>query len=69
MLYGKMVAICPDFKWLGFQISDPIWNPGHLQPNLFSTFQNLDLSRFQIPTVIQVDTELDPSVLNAQNHD
>ena len=24
MVSDKMVAICPDFKWLGFQISDPI---------------------------------------------
>ena len=24
MVFDKMVAICPDFKWLGFQISDPI---------------------------------------------
>ena len=24
MVFGKMAAICRDFKWLGFQISDPI---------------------------------------------
>ena len=22
--FYKMAAICPDFKWLGFQITDPI---------------------------------------------
>ena len=37
-----MVAICLDFKWLGFQISDPILNPDHLQPNLFLAIQSLD---------------------------
>ena len=35
MAFDKMEPICPDFKWLGFQISDSIWNPDHLQPNLF----------------------------------
>ena len=29
-----MAAICPDFKWLGFRISDSIQNPDHLQPSL-----------------------------------
>ena len=29
MFFDKMAFICPDFKWLGFQISDPIWNPHH----------------------------------------
>ena len=24
MVFDKMMAICPDFKWLGFWISDPI---------------------------------------------
>ena len=38
----KMVATCLDFKWLGFQISDPIRNSDHLQPNLFLTIQNPD---------------------------
>ena len=42
MLFDKMAAIWLDFKWLGFQISDPIQNQGHLQPNLFSTIPNLD---------------------------
>ena len=31
----KMAAICPDFKWLGCRISDPIENPDNLQHNLF----------------------------------
>ena len=34
MVYEKMAVICMDFKWLGFQISDPIGNPEHFQPNL-----------------------------------
>ena len=34
MAFDKMVAICPDFKWLGFWIPDPIWNPDYLQPRL-----------------------------------
>ena len=37
MVFGKMVPICPEFR-----ISDPIWNPDHLQPNLFWTIQNPD---------------------------
>ena len=35
--FDKMAAMCPDFKWLGFQILDPIQNP--------------DESELQIPTV------------------
>ena len=46
---GQNGGICPDFKWLGFQISDSICNPNHLQPNLFLTIPNPDLSRFQLP--------------------
>ena len=42
MVFDKMAAICPDFKWLGFRISDPIRNPDHLQPNLFWTIRNPD---------------------------
>ena len=34
-----MAAFCPDFKWLGLRISDPIQD--YLKPNLFSTIQNL----------------------------
>ena len=34
--------ICPDFKWLGFRISDTIKNPDHLQPDLFLPIQNPD---------------------------
>ena len=51
MVFDKMEAICPDFKWLGFRISDPIKNPNHLQPKLFLTFRNPDKLRFQIPIV------------------
>ena len=42
IVFDKMAPICPDFKWLGFQISDPIKNPDHLQSNLFLTIQNPD---------------------------
>ena len=35
MVFDKMAPICPDFKWLGIRISDPIRNPDYLQPNLF----------------------------------
>ena len=42
MVFDKMAAICPDFKWLCFRISDPIQNSDHLQPNLFWTIQNPD---------------------------
>ena len=40
MVFDKMAAICLDFRWLGFQISDPIRNPDHFQTNLFLTIQN-----------------------------
>ena len=30
-----MVSICLNFKWSGFQISDPFQNPNHLQTSLF----------------------------------
>ena len=46
-----MAVICPDFKWLGFQILNLIQNPDHLQTNLFWTIQNPDYSGFQILTV------------------
>ena len=52
MVFDKMAAICPNFKWLGLQISDPIWNLYHLQPNLFLIIQNPDLSGFQISIVL-----------------
>ena len=43
MAVDKMVAaICLNFKWLGFQISDPIQNLDQLQTNLFSTIWNLN---------------------------
>ena len=35
--FDKMAAICPELKWLGIRISDPIQNLDHLQPNLFLT--------------------------------
>ena len=42
MAFEKIAPICPDFKWLGIQISDPIQNPDHLQLNLFLAIQNPD---------------------------
>ena len=37
---------------LGFRNYEPIQNPVHLQPNLFSTIWISDKSEFQIPTVL-----------------
>ena len=34
VVFDIMLLICLDFKWPGFQISDPIQNPDHLQTNL-----------------------------------
>ena len=42
MVFDQMAHIRKDFKWLGFQISDPIQNPDHLQPSQFWTIQNPD---------------------------
>ena len=50
-IFVKIAVSCPDFKWLGFRITGPIWNPDHLQTNLLLTIQNPDLSGFQILTV------------------
>ena len=36
------VPICPDLKWLGFRLSDPIGNLDHWQTNLFLTILTLD---------------------------
>ena len=44
MVFDKMVAICPDFRWLVCQILDP---------NLFCNIQNPDKSGFQIPNVLE----------------
>ena len=54
MVSDKMVAIFPDYKWLGFRISDPIESSDHLQPNLFWTIQNSDKVKLQIPTVVNI---------------
>ena len=40
MGFNKMAAICSDFKWLGFRISDPTQNWDHLQADLSMTIQN-----------------------------
>ena len=32
IVFDKIAAICPNFKKLGFRISDPILNTDHLQP-------------------------------------
>ena len=47
-----MAAICPDFKWSGVLISDPIRNPDHLQTDLSLNNQNLDMPRFKNPTAL-----------------
>ena len=49
IVLDKIVPICPDIKWLGFQISDPILNPDHLQPNLFLTIWDPDYPDFRSP--------------------
>ena len=51
MVLVKMAPISSDFKWEGFHILDPIQNSDYLQPNLFLTVQNPDLSKYQIPSV------------------
>ena len=44
MVFDRMGAICKDFKWLGFRISDPIRKPDHLQPSLFLTIFEIQTS-------------------------
>ena len=51
MVFVKMAAIIPNFKWFGFWFCGPIRNPDHLQPNLFLTIQIPNLPEFQVPTV------------------
>ena len=51
-VFDKMAAICLNFKWSGFQTSDSIQNPDHLQTNFFWPF------RFQIPNVYTLQCEL-----------
>ena len=62
MVSDKMAAICPDFKWFGFRISDPIWNPDHLQPNLFLTTSRLvwisDLFWYSNASTVQFLTQI-----------
>ena len=53
MIFDIMATMCPDFKWLGFWISDSIWNLDHLQPNLFLIIRNPGYSGFQIPTAFR----------------
>ena len=56
---SKPRHICPDFKWFLTKWRPFVWisvvfsiqNPDHLQPNLFLTIWNPNLSGFQIPTV------------------
>ena len=49
MVCDKMAAICPDFKWSGFQIPFEILT---ICKYPFLTIRNSDNSRFQVPTVI-----------------
>ena len=48
----KVAAVCQDFKWLVFWISDPIQNMDHLKTNLFLNIWNPDESGFYIPTIL-----------------
>ena len=48
-----MAAVCPDFKWMGLWISDPIRNLDHFQPDLCSTIQNPDLVGIQMVAVFK----------------
>ena len=50
MVLDKMAAICPDFKRLSFQISDPIQNSGPFATQPLFNLQNPELSGFQILT-------------------
>ena len=50
--FVKIAAICPYFKWLGFQISDPIQKLDHLQPNLFLANQKSRLVKISDPHCI-----------------
>ena len=47
MVFDEMATICSDFKWFGFQISDTIQNPEHLQQNLILNIQNPEKSQLQ----------------------
>ena len=49
----KVAAICLGFKWPGFWILYPIWNPYHLQANLFARNLKSGQFWFQIPTVFK----------------
>ena len=60
MIFDKMAAISPDFfKWLGFQISDPVPNPDYLmvgfQRVLFSNGQALAMAIAIVPTIQKPD--------------
>ena len=60
MIFDKMAAISPDFfKWLGFQISDPIPNPDYLMVGfhrvLFSNGQALAMAIAIVPTIPKPD--------------
>ena len=52
MVFDKLMAICPDFKQLGFLISDSNGNQDLLQPNLFSSILNPDQSGFPSTIVL-----------------
>ena len=50
MGFDKIAAICQK----GIKISDPICGPDNLPTNLSSIIQNLDMSSFQIPTIMNL---------------
>ena len=57
MVFEKWRSFVPNFKWLGFQILNPIWYQDYLQTNFFLTIQIRDLTGFQIPTVRTLKVE------------
>ena len=51
IVFDNMAAICLDFKWSGFRISDPVKFWTIWEPTVCWPFKNQKASRFQIPTV------------------
>ena len=51
IVFYNMAAICLDFKWSGFRISDPVKFWTIWEPTVCWPFKNQKASRFQIPTV------------------
>ena len=69
MVFEKVVAICPDFKCSGLQISDPDRYPEHLQTNLFLTLRFQTCLDFRSPQYsgFQVLYEHQTQIMTFQN--